>query len=331
MSTMHEYLWNGSGEPDAEIAGLEALLAPARLRAPVPRMDAGPSSATMRRFAIFAAAACFMLIATVVVVLMSRPAKPIEVGGWTLAMKDATLAEKTPVKSKTALSVRRLTVGASGGAELRSSSGDPVVVCAAGSVIEFVETPEGGTRVRLVSGELYTQSAAVPVPYELEVNGARLIVRDGAQCLVRVGASDVAMIEAKNGVVDVGWGNVPRRLGPVSVCKIDAKGVVSTPRSTAAPDALTDSLDAFDAVRSVAMKDETPRVDALNAILRNAGPADGVMLWNLAVTLPMRDRPMVWERVQQIFPDVPRMLLSGKVDPESETFREELWKSIVAR
>lgn len=330
MSNTHEYLWERTGEADPEIAALETLLAPARLRAPVPRIEEGPSPATARRFALFAAAACIALVVTMIAVLAPRRPASVAVGEWTVVMKDATLSDAERVTLKVAISERRLTIGETGSAELRAAGGESVVVCAPGAVIDLVETPEGATRVRLVSGELYTQRTAARAPYELEVNGVRLVVRDGAQCMVRIGGDGGATVETKDGSVDIGWDARGGRLGAVTVCRIGGEGEVSTPRSAGATAGVRDALDGFDALRSVVMRDERPREEALEAVLRGAGSGDGVMLWNLAVSLPMHDRPRVWARIEEVYPGVATAILSGKVDAEGEAFREELWKAIAA-
>jgi hypothetical protein len=68
----------------------------------------------------------------------------------------------------------------------------------------------------------------------------------------------------------------------------------------------------------------------LRKVLAVAGPGDGVVLWNLATTVPPELLAVVLDRVREVFPSVGGVA-SGKVDQDSEAFREELRKSMGLR
>jgi hypothetical protein len=65
-------------------------------------------------------------------------------------------------------------------------------------------------------------------------------------------------------------------------------------------------------------------------VLAVAGPGDGVVLWNIATTVPPELLVVVLDRVREVFPSA-GWVASGKVDQDSEAFREQLWTSMGLR
>jgi hypothetical protein len=120
------------------------------------------------------------------------------------------------------------------------------------------------------------------------------------------------------------------RLASGCVCEVQSNWELTTPRSGSSPAEMTLALAAFDAGRPMMLKSPSRGEEALRKVLAVAGPGDGVVLWNLATTVPPELLAVVLDRVREVFPSVGGVA-SGKVDQDSEAFREELRKSMGLR
>jgi hypothetical protein len=120
------------------------------------------------------------------------------------------------------------------------------------------------------------------------------------------------------------------RLASGCVCEVQSNWELTTPRTASSAADMTLALAAFDAGRPMMLKSPSRGEEALRKVLAVAGPGDGVVLWNLATTVPPELLAVVLDRVREVFPSVGGVA-SGKVDQDSEAFREELRKSMGLR
>ncbi len=319
------YLWDPSAAPDAEIAALEQLLAPARLAAPVPTIRSASRPVPGRRRLVVAAFVC-TLIAAAAAFFATRSHAPRVIGPWSVTAQQVTIES---VPSKQFASVHRIMVPADGSASLSLAGSAAMLHLLPATTIELATTDEGKTVVRLLAGEVFAQPAGGPA-IELDVLGNRIEVAAHAAMGATFISPDTVRVQTKQGRVDIRSAVGRFRLASGCVCDVRSNWELTTPRSGSSAAEMTLALAAFDGRRSMMLKSATLGEEALRKVLAVAGPGDGVVLWNLATTVPPELLAAVLDRVREAFPSA-GWVAAGKVDQDSEAFREELWKSMGLR
>ncbi|MEX2217808.1 MAG: FecR domain-containing protein [Phycisphaerales bacterium] len=296
-----DYLWDRSGQPDAEIARLEALLRPAAFRArplvlsdPAAERRAAPPQPTRgNRFTIaprFLAAAAALLLAAVGALIgrgNASPAWPIQaLGGTPRIAQSAVRAPRTLAVGQwlhtDSASSARLEVGTLGdvtvGPESRvriktSTRGRKVLELARGKIEAFITAPP---RLFLVDTPA-ARAVDLGCAYTLEVDD------DGAGVL-HVTLGYVAL--EGSGYTST----VPRGAS----CAMRPGAGPGTPHFRDADPALLAALTRIDG--------DAPGAADLATVLERARPRDALTLWHLLPRTRSADRGAVFDRLAALAP-----------------------------
>lgn len=324
-STALAYLWDPGAPPDAEIAALERMLAPARLAAPAPTIRSTTRPVPGRRRLVVATFVC-TLIAIAAAFFATRSHAPRVIGEWSIAGREVAVEG---VPSKKFASVHRIDVPVTGNASLARAGSAATLLLLPGSTIELATTHDAKTVVSLLTGEVFAQPAGGPA-IELEVRGNTVEVAAHAAMGATFIGPETVRLQTKQGRVDVRTAVGRFRLASGCVCDVRSNWQLTTPRPGSSSPEMTVALATFDARRPSMLKSAALGEEALRKVLALAGPGDGVVLWNLATTVPPELLAVVLDRVREVFPSA-GWVASAKVDQDSEAFREELWKSMGLR
>ena len=319
------YLWDPSTTADNEIAALEQVLAPARLAAPVPTIRSNSRPVPGRRRLVVAAFVC-TLIAAAAAFFATRSHAPRVIGPWSITAQQVAIER---IASKQFASAHRITVPADGSASLSRAGSAATLHLLPGTTIELATTHDAKTVVRLLAGELFAQPAGGPA-IELDVQGNTVEVAAHAAMGATFIGPETVRLQTKQGRVDVRTAVGRFRLASGCVCDVRSNWQLTTPRPGSSSPEMTLALATFDARRPSMLKSAALGEEALRKVLALAGPGDGVVLWNLATTVPPELLVVVLDRVREVFPSA-GWVASAKVDQDSEAFREELWKSMGLR
>lgn len=314
------YLWDPTATPDAEIASLERLLVPARLAAPVPVVRSTSRPVRGRRRLVVAAFVC-TLIAVAAAFFATRSHGPRVIGEWSINARDVAIET---VPSKKFASVHRIDVPAGGSASLSRAGSASTLHLMSATAIELAETDEDTTLVRLLAGEVFAQPAGGPAVV-IEVRGNAVEVAAHAAMGATFIDPETVRLQTKQGRVDVRTAVGRFRLASGCVCDVRSNWQLTTPRPGSTGPEMTLALAAFDGRRGSMLKSAALGEEPLRKVLDLAGPGDGVVLWNVATTVPPELLGVVLDRVREVFPNA-GWVVSGKLDQDSEAFGEELWK-----
>lgn len=312
-----DYLWDGSGEPDPEIARLEKTLAGFRHRgepppfvAPEPRRRGWAWS-----WPRLATAAALLVIAAGVWMFNIRP------GGATW---NVTVLEGRPKigwfhpdhAGKLAVG-QWLQTDSTSRAEIEIGS-EGVVEVGPNSRLQLVAAQRNDHRLQLRRGLIHARIWAPPGLVTVDTPWASAIdlgcmytlqVADDGSGLLRVESGWVAFsYDGRESFVPAGASAQTRpRLGPGTPYFDDADPRI--PETLTRLDFETMSDDARDA--------------ALDAVLAAARPRDGLTLWHLLQRARPRERERVFERLAQLVPPGPSITREGVLRGDHKMF--EAW------
>ena len=262
-----DYLWDRSGEPDAEIERLERTLAPLRLGAePVPARRAAHVPAARRWWRLAAAAA--VVAAAVGVGRMAAP--QAQDTAWQIA----------------GMSVRRGQVLRTGASAVQLEAEDVGrVEIAPGSEL----LAAGGKRLELRRGQLEAYIWAPAREFVVDTPSARAVDL-GCQYTLDVDALGQGLLR-----VSMGWVAFESR-GRESFIPAGAE-CRTHPKSGPGIPAYEDAPVAF---RAALAEWENGQAGALEAVLLEAGPHDGLSLWHVLTRVPPAERGAVYDRLSQL-------------------------------
>jgi len=288
-----DYLWDGSGEPDPDVAALEEALAPLRLSAGPPPAAAGTADTSPRRFVapalLLAVAAALALIVLLPGMVVPSGPQPWSIdGGGVLAVGEWL---ETDAEREVLLQV----------ADIGSMAVAP------DSRLRLIATGEDQHRLELAQGRV---SATVLAPPRL------LVVETPAAAAVDLGcAYTLEVTDAGDTVLWVSSGRValeaPGRdvLVPAGAIAIaSADGGPGTPLFTDAPASLVE------AVRAVDLREDGAQ-EALVAALPVARVKDTLSLWHLLAVMDRPARVAITERIFLLDP----LLERAQLTPEDIT------------
>ena len=249
-----DYLWDGSGTPDPDVARLERLLGRLRSTPPVPVLPEAPSAWRSARFLAPLAAAAALVAAMVAGTVRDAGRSAREVArirpGDTLVTDGA--------------SHLRVDIGAIGYVDV-----DP------NSRLRVVDTREGRHQLALARGTLHAHISAPPGQFIVETPSGtatdlgcayKLTVDEDGSGLLSVSAGWVALdAHGRESFVPAG-----------ASCRTHPTRGPGTPRFDDEPQEFSDALDRFDFA-----PDPASRAEALRFILEHRGSADAVTLWHL--------------------------------------------------
>ena len=280
-----EYLWNGTGESDPEIARLEKTLRPLRYETDRARL-ALPDTVTMRpvrRFRGWAwsagLAVAALLIATAITLEMrSRQAAQ---SAWNISWNGAAAH---------ALDNGQLVeTGADSAARLQSDFIGEVSV-GPESRLRVVRSTKHQQQLALERGTIHALIWAPPKEFVVDTPSAKTIDL-GCQYTLHVAADGAGVLHVQTGWVAFEWRNLESFIPAGATCSTRAKQGPGLPYFDDAPPALRAAVNQFD---------EHPTQAAVQSVLESARPRDGLTLWHLLARTNGADRSDVFDRFQTL-------------------------------
>ena len=263
-----DYLWDRSGPPDPEIEQLERTLAPLRLGArPLAERHAAAVIPTPRAYWRMAAAAAVVVAAVGVARFATPNAEPT---AWQIA----------------GVNVQRGQVVRTGVAPVQMDS-DAVgrVDIAAGSEV----LAAGGKRLQLRRGELSAFIWAPAREFVVDTPSARAVDL-GCQYTLNVDERGDGTLRVLMGWVAFESGGKEAFIPAGAECRTKKKSGPGIPWFAESSPAFRADLAAW----------ESGQTGALDAVLRDAGPKDGLSLWHVMTRVSREDRGRVFDRLAQL-------------------------------
>jgi hypothetical protein len=332
--TNDDYLWDGSGEPDAEIVRLEALLQPLRHKEPPLLL---PVRVPARRR--FAAAAMQIVTAAASLVLVAGAAwfaSAIRPSGWAVQ----SLAGAPSVANERIDAPSRLPVGqiltTDGASRARIDVGSiGIVDVEPNSRVRLIASRAGEHRMALDRGRIRALIWAPPLLFYVNTPSATAI---DLGCAYKLEVDDRGWGTVR---VESGWVAYEYR-GQESFIPKDAMCVTrpgfgpGTPCYEDVPAAFADALTILDFSPTTDVR----RAAALDTVLAGARTKDALTLWHLLSRGTPEERGRVYDRMAALVPPPPgatrEAILRGDRGPRDEWWEKlgldsaswwRLWKS----
>jgi len=278
------YLWNGEGEPDAEVARLEEVLRPLQHRArplemPAPRLVPVRPGTAPKPIGWRGAGFLLALAATLVLLLrVLWPVAPPVSSRWTVELTPASGLQRAAPRG-TWLNSNEWLVTAGGSRARLRAEGVGVVEVEPGSRVRLVRSTDDEHRLALSVGVMHAIIWAPPGQFSVETPSATAIDL-GCAYTLEVDAAGTSRLRVTSGWVGLARDGHEAFVPSGAVCRTNRAGVLGTPRREDAAPAFVQALDALDAARGPAPP------GAVDSTLREARPQDAFSLWHL-LTRPL--------------------------------------------
>jgi len=287
---MSDYLWEGAGKPDPDVARLEELLAPARYRpeaVPIPATRAQRRSSAVRAALVAGLAAALAAAAYLAVRPARGPAYAVT------PLQGSPSIGARPVGAEGRLRPGEwLTTDEASSAEIAVANLGKVEVAPA-SRIRLLRSGDREQRLELARGEIHARIVAPPRLFVVDMPSAAAVDL-GCEYTLAVGADGGSRLHVLYGEVELA--------GTTVVTKVPAGGIADThpgvgpglPVRDDASEALRSAVATFD------RRPDDPR--ALSALLEASGEDDGMTLWNLLPRVAQPERARVFARLAAASP-----------------------------
>jgi ferric-dicitrate binding protein FerR (iron transport regulator) len=309
-----DYLWDGKGEPDPDVAELERALRPLRYEpramSATPRAAVTPLRPRPRAWWGVLAAAAIAAIATTATVRSMResahmppvaarlpkppkPALPASPSFSVERIEGAPRVGAAPIAAASRLGVGEwLETDASSRARIAIADIGSVEV-AAGSRVRLAATGPSQHRLDLDHGAI---SARVDAPPRLFVVGTRAATAVDLGCAytLRVDEQGKGLLRVKSGFVSLEDGGRSSLVQAGAACETRPGKGPGTPWFEDAPSKLREALARFDF--------EDGGAAALDAILASARARDAITIWHLVRRADEGARDRVIERLRALAP-----------------------------
>jgi hypothetical protein len=285
-----EYLWDRSGEPDEEIAGLEKMLARYRY--------SGRTIRPPRNLRFLAAAACFVLFAAGAIGAIWLHRRSLS--DWQIAGKRIVVGQTIDTGDR---SSEKLEAPFFGEVEL-----DP------NSRLQVLPSTAGNQRLALRRGTMHALMWAPPASFQVETPSAKTIDL-GCSYTLSVLPDDSGILTVQTGWVAFQNGSIESFIPAGAVCHTRPHVGPGLPYFESASQELRDAVSKYDA---------TAGREGLKAIVSNARKEDALTLWHLIVRTSGADRELVVQRFAAL---VPGMDSSGLEAGNSRAI-DEAWNML---
>jgi FecR protein len=287
-----DYLWSGKGEPDADVAHLESLLAPYARRGtlpPLPRRD-------RTRYAIvpiLAAAASLILVSAAA--WFAFAARP---GGWTVqSLAGAPAVAGAPIDGPSRLRVgQTLTTDAASRARIAVGEVGRVDV-EPNSRVRLLESRAGEHRMALDRGRIRAQIWAPPRFFFVNTPSA-VAVDLGCAYTLDVDDRGWGVVRVSHGWVAFEYGGRESFIPQEAVCATRPRFGPGTPHYADAPAPLVEGLSILD----FSPTENVNRAAALDSVLVTARQRDALTLWHLLSRGTKEERGRVYDRLVTLVP-----------------------------
>lgn len=293
----YSYLWEGTGEPDAEVARLEALLSRYRHRASLPPLPA--RTAAPRRLLLHAALQLTVAAASLLLVAAAAWfGFSLRQSGWTVQSLDGA-----PIVAGTAIAApSQLPIGEELTTDAQSRARIGV------STIGFVDV-EPNSRVRLVASRAHEHRLALDrgeIHARIWAPPQLFFVNTPSSTAIDLGCAYTLNVD------DRGWGRIVVETGWVAfehngresfipqgaMCATRPGAGPGTPCYTDAPAGIAEALTILD----FSATDDVRRAGALDVVLSRARAKDAFTLWHLLPRVRAAERPRVYDRLASLVP-----------------------------
>lgn len=321
MNEHDDYLWDGRGPADPELARLERLLAPLALPpATLPRVV--PRRRRWQRVALAMAASLALSAGGIGLWLQHRLAWP-DGGAWpVLAVAGAVQLNGEALGEAVAIAPGDgLTTGPDGWARVQVA-GIGELRLAENSHLRMETTRRGEHRVRLHHGRLWARVWAPPQQFGVNLPGARLFDL-GCEFVVETDASGHGRLSVLSGwvLVDRAGGEALVPEGAQIVLR-EGQGI-GTPHAVDAAPAFVETLRAID-VAGVA---PDAHGDAVQRLASLARPQDAITLLTLLQRHPQLAAGSLFDRLVQVLPGQPALQRAGVLGGEPAAL-QQAWDAL---
>lgn len=280
-----EYLWNGTGESEPEIARLEKALRPLRYEPDSSRFEV-PEVVTVkpvRRFRGWAwslglAAAALLIAFSITLEMRSREAAQ---SAWKISWNGAA--------ARALSNGQLIETGADSAARLESDFIGEVSV-GPESRLRVMRSTKDRQQFALERGVIHALIWAPPKEFVVDTPSAKTIDL-GCQYTLRVAADGTGVLHVQTGWVAFEWRNLESFIPAGATCNTRPAQGPGLPYFDDAPGALRSAVNKFD---------EHPTSAAVQSVLQSATPRDGLTLWHLLARTKGADRGEVFDRFQAL-------------------------------
>ncbi len=302
----NDYLWDRSGDADAELRDLEKALGQFRTAAETPNFSAIGAAVRERKFhftwnmprLIAAAMLSFALVASGV--LLFLPVSPISSSpGWDVARVEGTPSvgqlSLTGGAKKARLKVGELLVTDSSSrasvtvAEIGELNVDP------GSRLRLLETGSNRKRIAVEFGTIHAAIWAPPGEFVVDTPSATAVDL-GCAYTLKVAQDGSGTLRTTLGWVGFHQNGHDSFIPAGAMCLTRPKEGPGTPFFEDASDELRVALYTLDFERP----SPTARQLALQTVLKQARPREAFTLWHLLSRVRADERPLVYDRLASL-------------------------------
>lgn len=292
-----DYLWDGCGPRDSDVAALERLLRPlGQSEPPPPFVTLQRATRRVPRAAVFVMIAS--LAATIALVVVAWSARqPAPSGVEVTRLAGMPTIGSQPMAARGALEVGRW-LETDAGAHATINLGDiGRVDVDPGTRLSLLRTRPGDMRLHLQHGTVHATILAPPGQFAVET-ASSTAVDLGCIYTLSVGDDGVGVVQVQLGWVGFVWRGRDAFI-PAGMVDVTRPGLgPGTPRFEDTSAEFRAAIDAIDLGRGPAAVADA----ALDRILREARMRDVVTLWHLLARVEPRSRDRVFDRLAGFVP-----------------------------
>jgi hypothetical protein len=301
-----QYLWDGTGTPDADVLRLEQVLARYRHRGPLTplpdRRDIAAGALTTRRFAVHAAMQIMMAAASLILVAGAAWfAFAVRPSGWTVqSLEGAPQVAGERIDAPSRLPVGQIVTTDSASRARIDVGSIGVVDVEANSRVRLVTSRAGEHRMALDRGAIRALIWAPPGLFFVNTPSATAV---DLGCAYRLQVDDRGWGKVR---VETGWVAFEYK-GRESFIPKDAMCTTrpgfgpGTPCYEDAPAGFAEALTVLD----FSSTQDVSRREALDTVLRAARQKDALTLWHLLSRGTSDERLRVYDRLASLVPPPP--------------------------
>jgi hypothetical protein len=315
----NDYLWDKSGEPDADVAELERLLGRYRSTPPEPAWPRNSHLLARSSIRFLAAAAVLALACTAAVwrgPIDSSSAWPV------VRVAGAPMANRAPIGEASRLQVGEwLETDGSSRASLAVSSIGRLDV-EPGTRLRLVETRDGAHRLAMAHGLVHAFIWAPPGQFVVDTPSSRAVDL-GCAYTLEVQPNGSGLIEVTAGWVAFERAGREAFIPAGARCATRVGIGPGTPFMSDTPSEVVEELELLDFGPASAQG----RAAALSRILSAARADDAVTLWHLLARVPPADRGAVFDALARSVPPPTAVTREGIVRGD-QAMRDTWWSAL---
>jgi FecR protein len=295
-----DYLWDGTGAPDADVVRLETLLAPYRHRgvlSPLPERERTP-----RRFAVHAAMQIMMAAASLVLVAGAAWfAFAVRESGWTVQTLAGTPhVAGSPIDAPSRLPIGQVVTTDSASRARIDVGSIGIVDVEPNSRVRLVTSRAGEHRMALDRGQIRALIWAPPRLFFVNTPAATAV---DLGCAYRLHVDDRGwgQVHVETGWVAFEYNGRESFIPKDAVCATRPGFGPGTPCYEDAPAGIADALTILD----FSSTHDVNRRRALDTVLETSRQKDAFTLWHLLSRGTADERVRVYDRLASLVPPPP--------------------------